>query len=436
MEAPLIGIRREDKNAWERRVALTPEAVRHLIEVDGLRVRVQPSPRRIFPDEAYVSVGAELDEDLDPCRVVFAVKEVPIERFAEGQAYMFFSHTIKGQAYNMPMLARMRERRCSLLDYERVVDEQNRRLIFFGWYAGVAGMIDTLCMVDERLRALGHDSPFRGVKPAWKYTDMAELEAAVREIGERIHRKGLPAWLSPFVCGFLGYGHVSRGAQHIWDLMPTVEIRPSELSNLDPNRRNVLYKVVYHESDLVEPRDPSKRFDLQEYYQHPGRYQSRFHEQLPYLRLVINGIYWTEAYPRFVTKAALKKLFSGRITPRLLGIGDISCDIGGSIECTTHATHSDAPFFVYDPLEDATIPGVEGFGVSVMAVDNLPCELPAEASRTFSSVLTPFVPAIARADYGAAYEEILLPPPIRTSLLLLGGELTPPYRYLESFLAR
>ena len=140
----VIGIRREDKNEWERRVPLIPADVDQLAKEHKIEFVVQPSPIRIFKNEEYHSAGATISEDLATCSAVFAVKEIPEELFQEGKTYIFFSHTIKGQEHNMPMLKKMMEKKCQLIDYEKVADDKGRRLIFFGNFAGYAGMIDTL----------------------------------------------------------------------------------------------------------------------------------------------------------------------------------------------------------------------------------------------------------------------------------------------------
>jgi len=129
---PLIGIRREDKNPWERRVPLIPTHVGELIQSHGMEIWLQPSPIRAFPDSDFVREGAKLVEDLSPCPLIFAVKEIPLQFFAAGRMYVFFSHTTKGQPLNMPMLKKMVELRCSLIDYEKIVNDDGQRLLFFG----------------------------------------------------------------------------------------------------------------------------------------------------------------------------------------------------------------------------------------------------------------------------------------------------------------
>ena len=434
----VIGIRREDKSIWERRVPLVPDDVRDLIAEHGIQVIVQPSKIRVFKDEEYTAVGAQVQEDLSPCDVIFAVKEIPPHLLLPGKTYVYFAHVIKGQPYNMPMLKRLLDLGCVLIDYERITDEKGRRLIFFGRHAGWAGMLDTLWALGKRLEWEGTPTPFASIDQAHTYPNLETARQAVREAGERIRREGLPRHLTPLVVGFAGYGNVSRGAQEIFDLLPFQEVAPMDLSVLferEPNA-HTLYKVVFKEEHMVEPIDPEGSFDLQDYYNHPERYRSRFSSYVPYLTVLVNGIYWEPKYPRLVTKAFLKELFGGPARPRLRVIGDISCDVEGAIECTVKCTEPGEPIYVYNPLTEEATDGYEGEGVVVLAVDILPSELPREASVDFSAVLRQFVPAIAQADYTVPFDELALPPEIKRAIIAYRGKLTPRYRYLEQYLER
>ncbi len=429
MVAP-IGIRLEDKSRWERRAPLIPEHVAWLIREEGIPVIVQPSPIRIFPDEEYRAAGATLSEDLSPCGVIFAVKEIPKRLLLPDKTYVFFSHTIKRQPYNMPMLARLLELGCTLIDYELVKDSAGRRLIFFGRHAGLAGMLDTLWALGQRLEIEGWTTPFSDVLQAYRYTDLAEAKAAIRSVGARLEQEGLPSGLGPLVFGFTGYGNVSRGAQEIFDLLPHTTLEPQELLQEPAGAAAApLIKVVFKEEHLVLPREPGKPFILQEYYDHPERYRGRFADYLDRLHVLVNCIYWTERYPRLVTRDQVRRLYE-RGAPRLRVIGDISCDIEGSIEITLKPTQPDAPVYVYDVDSARIRMGVEGHGPVVMAVDNLPCELPREASVDFSTALRPFVPAIARADTSVPFEQYAVPPEIKQAVIAYRGKLTPPFEYL------
>jgi len=434
-----IGIRREDKNRWERRTPLIPEHVKELIQQHSIQVYLQPSSIRIFSDEEYIQAGARIQEDLSGCPMIFAVKEIPLDFFQSGKSYVFFSHTIKGQKHNMPMLKRMLKLGCNLIDYEKVVDERGRRLIFFGRHAGLAGMIDTLWALGKRLTWERIPNPFDHIRNAYKYENLKEAKQNISLVGERIKKEGLPQQLIPLIFGITGYGNVSTGAQEILDLLPFKEVSPEKISSLveqaHPSKNHV-YKVVFKEEHMVEPVSSTHGFDLQDYYRHPERYRSRFENYLRHLTVLVNCIYWDERYPRLVTRRFLKELYREGENPRLKVIGDISCDIEGSIECTIKVTEPDNPVYVYHPLGDKATDGYEGEGVVILAVDNLPCEIPREASIDFSRALKPFIPQMVKADYSADFDRCALPPSIKKAVIVYHGELTPDYQYLRNFLSR
>jgi alpha-aminoadipic semialdehyde synthase len=433
-----IGIRREDKNKWERRSPLIPSHVRELIQEHSLEVVLQPSELRIFQDEEYKQEGALIEESLGSCPVIFAVKEIPDHFFEEEKTYVFFSHTIKGQPLNMPMLKRMVELRCTLIDYERIVDETGQRLVFFGNQAGQAGMIDTLWGLGERLESEGFETSFSFLEKAHRYESLVEAMEKIREVGWQIHEKGLDPSLVPFICGFSGYGRVSEGAQEIFDLLPVEEVSPESLHTFIQEGRystNRLYKVVLKEEHMVETIDPGHDFSLQDYYDHPEKYRGVFEAYLPDLSILVNCIYWAPQYPRLVTKKYLEQLWKSETSPRLKIIGDISCDVNGSIECTDYATEPDNPVFIYDPVEGKTSEGVKGRGVVVMAVDNLQAEISLESSLAFSRALKSLVPDIAAADYSGDLEDCLLPASVRKAMILFRGEFTPEYEYMKEFIS-
>ncbi|MCK4890388.1 MAG: hypothetical protein KAS97_10695 [Candidatus Aminicenantes bacterium] len=434
--ANTIGIRREDKNEWERRVPLTPQAVKELKDKFGIRTIVQPSDLRIFKDEEYIQAGAEINEDLSEADTIFAVKEVPISYFDEGKTYVFFSHTIKGQEYNMKLLKSMIEKKINLIDYERIVDNENRRLIFFGKYAGLAGMVETLHGIGLKLKLQGYDTPLEKIKQAFAYGSVEEAKDHISEIGREIEENGFPSELSPFVFGFAGYGNVSQGAQEIFDLLP---FKVVSADILDENYENfsadnyIFYKVILKEEDLVRRKEGE--FNLQEYYNNPELYVSRFTEYAEKLKVLVNCIYWTEKYPRLLTKDYLKEQAAITKYPNLRMIGDISCDIDGSIEITHKVTMPDNPSFTYFGHNDKYKDGVHREGVSVMAVDNLPCEFPRESSEAFSEVLLKFAAEIADADFNTDFNSLILPDPVKKALILHKGGLTEDYKYMESFIS-
>ena len=427
-----IGIRKEDKNIWEARVPLVPEQVASLV-ADGIEVLVQSSEQRAFADEQYRDVGATIVSGFPATPVLFAVKEIPTELIAPDRTYLYFAHVIKGQAHNMEMLQRLIDLDCTLIDYERIADDEGRRLIFFGRYAGLAGMIDTLWALGRRLTVEGYDSPFARIRQANDYPNLDAAKAALQQAGEALAAVELPAELTPMVFGFTGYGHVSQGAQEILDLLPHRKIEPAELIGLDQDLPG-LVKVVFAEQHMAKPIDPDGTFELQEYYQHPELYRGDFARYVPYLTVLVNCIYWTPQYPRLITRDLLHGLYGAGKTPRLRVIGDISIDIEGAVECSLDATNSGDPVYVYLPDEDRIELGIEGHGPVVLAVDNLPCELPVESSQEFGKALLPYIKAVGGADYRVPYEDLDLPSAIKRAVIVYRGRLTPDYEYLQEYL--
>ncbi len=433
--SPYVGIRREDKNKWERRVPLIPAHSKELKDHYHLQTIIQPSSIRCIPDKEYEDAGAIVQEDLSECNVIFAVKEIPKELFEQYKTYVFFSHTIKGQQYNMPMLKTMMQQHCTLIDYEKIVDENNRRLIFFGRHAGIAGMVDTLWAFGQRLQYQHHiETPFVKIKKTHQYSDLQTLKSNITNIGKLIEREGFKEKLAPFIVGFAGYGNVSNGAQEIIDLLPFVELQPRQISTaFDEPSNNCVYKVVFKEEDMATPKDPTKKFVLHDYYRHPDKYESKFHQYLPKLSILMNCIYWDKQYPRLLSNQYLKEQIHSN-NFRLHIVGDISVDINGAIQPTYKVTTPEHPVYVYNPDTDSYIDGVTGDGLTIMAVDNLPCELPKDASHSFSEVLWHFIPDIMRADYALPFKDLNLSPEIKNAVILHRGQLTPSYHYINHFL--
>ena len=185
-----LGIRREDKNKWEKRVPLIPDHIKELKEKHRINTIIQPSPIRAFPDNKYIQANATVDEELSP-NVIFAIKEIPISFFKAGKTYLFFSHTIKGQKHNIPMLKKMMDLKCNLIDYEKITNETGRRLIFFGRYAGIAGMIDTLWAFGQRLKLKGINSSLSDIKQTIEYQDLEHAKQHIAQIGNKIREEGL-----------------------------------------------------------------------------------------------------------------------------------------------------------------------------------------------------------------------------------------------------
>ena len=202
----------------------------------GLKVIVESSDKRVFTDAEFKKANIEVKKDMKECPVIFGIKEIPVEKIEDEKTYVFFSHVIKGQPHNMPMLKKLIEKKCSLIDYEKIADEAGRRLVFFGKYAGMAGMINSLWAFGQRLRSTKHDTlnavtdnPFLKLKQSHKYTSLVEAKKDISEIGHYIAKEGLPDELVPMVIGFTGAGNVATGAQELCGLLPVMETLLEEL---------------------------------------------------------------------------------------------------------------------------------------------------------------------------------------------------------------
>jgi len=433
-----LGIRHEDKYVMELRAPLTPRHVEHLVKHKKLDIVVQSSGKRVFKDDEYIQAGALIQKDLNECSVIFGVKEMPLEFFEPEKTYVFFAHVIKGQPHNMPMLKRMMELKCNLIDYEKVVDEQGKRLIFFGRYAGMAGMINALWSWGQRLTKLGFQSRFEKIRQAHHYHSLQEAKDDISSVGQLIAENGILSEWRPLVIGFTGYGNVSQGAQEVASFLPLKEISPAKLLHLKDRKKlpdNLIYKVVFKEEDMYRHRDHSKPFDLSDYYANPQDYESQFEKYIPHLSMLVNCVYWDQRYPRLVTKDYLERLFA-EDRPKLIVIGDISCDVNGSVECMEKPTTIEDPVFVYNPIARSIEMGFGGKGVLVMAVDILPAELPRDASNGFGDVLVNFAKPIIDADFDADFDDLDLPKSIKKGLILHRGELTRDFEYIRQYLDR
>jgi len=427
MHMRTIAIRREDKNKWETRTPLSPADALTLSRRSGISIKIQPSDIRTYSNKEYEEANVPISESTMGASLVLAVKEVPVDLLVKNGRYLYFSHTAKGQAYNMPMLDRLMKLGCTLLDYELITDDAGKRLIFFSSFAGYAGMIDSLHAFGKRLMAEGVTSPFADVKMTYEYTGLKEAESAIAALGLLISEGGIPTSVGPLVIGFTGYGHVSQGAQHIARLLPHEYIKPEELAGYfkdNEARLDCVYLVVFEERHMFEANEADGPFDLQSYLKEPGRYHSVFSNYLDSLSIIVNGIFWTTDYPRLITREILRTLFAAQVEPpKLRVLGDITCDIDGSFETTYKSTSPSNPCYIWNPGDQSFNDGYEGTGIVTMAVDNLPCELSKEASDHFSSMLLPLLYKAKDADFALDIESIGLPPELQRAIIMHKGKL-------------
>nr|XP_018667627.1 alpha-aminoadipic semialdehyde synthase, mitochondrial [Ciona intestinalis] len=451
--APIVAIRREDNVVWERRAPLAPSHVRKLVH-DGIKVLVQPANKRAFPVQEYVSVGATIQEDLSEASVILGVKQVPVDCLQADKTYIFFSHTIKAQDENMPMLDAILERNIRLIDYEMMAEANGMRVVAFGQYAGSAGMINILHGMGLRLLALGHHTPLMHIGIAHNYRTSGQAIQAVRDAGYEISLGRLPESIGPLTFVFTGTGNVSQGAQEVFKELPHVYVEPHELKNVAQHGdASVVYGCIVDMHDHLR-RKSDGGFDMQEYFNKPQLYESVFAKEIaPYASCIMNGIFWRPQDPRLLTTpdAALLQdtTTSPKISPlvrrsnvssegcprlphRLIAIGDVSADPGGSVEFMKNCTSIDAPFVVYDGINNETQQGVKGPGILICSVDNLPAQLPRESTQFFGDQLFPYMKDIAHNVATSNYEDIhSMSPVVKNAIIASNGKLTPKFEYIQ-----
>jgi alpha-aminoadipic semialdehyde synthase len=439
----IIGVRREDKNVWERRVPLTPKHVEQLLQHGVVKkVIVQPSTIRCYDDRAFAEAGAEIKEDLSEAATICAVKEVPGQLLIPERSYMFFSHTIKAQSYNMPLLDTILQKNVRLFDYERIVNADGR-MVKFGPYAGFAGMIDTLHALGLALLTRGYATPFLHLSMSKEYSSLDVARADLREIGEQIRKRGLPSECCPLTIAITGAGSVSNAAQQILHLLPCKYVEVEDLPKIWNQRtkdHHHVYVVVVRSKDMVVPIDPAGRFSSKDYYQNPNNYKPIFHEKVaPYIRCLVNGMYWEPRFPRLLTTTQARELAKDNRFP-LLALGEITCDVGGSIEFFVKATTIQNPFYVYDIQTDAVMEmhQFDGKGVIILGVDHIPAEFPKESSTDFGDGLVPLIERVAVSDGSASLDQQSeqMGPEIFNSMITCKGQLTPNFKYIETLRAQ
>jgi len=436
----VIGIRKEDKSKWERRASITPKTVAKLLqEFPYLKFIVQPSENRIFKDSEYQKAGAIISEDLSECSTIFGVKEVPIASLIPNKTYVYFSHVIKAQEYNMPTLDEILQKKIRLIDYEKITDEAGRRLVAFGKFAGNAGAIDFLAGLGRYFLNLGYSTPFLNASYAYTYKHLEKGKEMLQDVGELVENQGIPKSFAPLVFAITGSGRCAEGVLEILKCLPIKVVDPDDLSSLindkdNPDHLSWIYVTHITAEHMVKPIDPNKEFSKQEYYSSPERYTPNFHEKyLPYISVIFHCMYWEQKFPRLITSEQIRELALSK-NLRLMGICDITCDLEGSIEFLKFFTTIDEPFFLYNPSTGETSRNVTVRSTDILyqAVDYLPTELAYDSSTYFSEKLYSFIPNIAMSDITKPIEEQNLVPEIQRAMITWNGQLTKSFEYIQA----
>lgn len=441
-----IGILRECKNKWERRVAITPNEVKKIIAM-GIKVIVQSSTLRCYSDDQFIDAGATIQEDMSPASVIFGVKEVPIPDLIANKTYFFFSHTIKAQSYNMGLLDKLLELNIRMVDYECIREpkrpgEVPQRLVAFGRYAGIAGAFDFLRGIGEYLLERKFQTPFVYFGSSYMYGSYLDMQVTLSKISRDILIAGLPRSQCPMVFAVTGNGRVAEGSMEVLTQLPHVKVDPKDLHAFcaDPaNKKNNKQIVIcqFLTQDMVKRMD-GKPYEKQDYRNNPHEYTDTFHSYLDCVSWLVNCIYWEAKYPRVLSRDALKKAVAAGKS-KLMGVTDISADYEGSVEFTSRFTSIEEPFLLYDPLTMTFKEKIAEFSkdeILFHSVDHLPAEMPKEASDHFGSKLMPFIKQVVNADFNTPWDQVKdLPEEIYNAVIAANGQLTPSYKYIANLRA-
>ncbi|PNF15025.1 Alpha-aminoadipic semialdehyde synthase, mitochondrial [Cryptotermes secundus] len=444
VEGRVIAIRREDQSVWERRAPLAPSNVRRLARA-GVKVIVQPSNRRAYPMQTYAAAGAVIQEDISEASVIFGVKQVPVDLLIPNKTYCLFSHTIKAQDANMPLLDAILEKNIRLIDYEKLMDERGQRVVAFGKYAGLAGMVNILHGLGLRLLALGHHTPFMHIGPAHNYRNSSMARQAIRDAGYEIALGMMPKSIGPLTFVFTGSGNVSQGGQEVFQELPHEYVPPDMLRKVaEHGSHTKIYGCEVRRRHYLE-RKEGGGFDSEEFEKFPSRYISTFSKKIaPYASVIINGIYWAVDSPKLLTIPDAKTLLRPANTPwlpssvgspalphRMLAICDISADPGGSVEFMNECTTIDTPFCLYDADRNKDTKSFKGPGVLVCSIDNMPTQLPRESTDFFGDLLYPYAFDILQSDATQPLEKHNFSPSVAGAIIASNGKLTPNFQYIQ-----
>jgi alanine dehydrogenase len=394
-----FGIIKERKNPPDRRVVFSPSELAKLKQLyHEATVEVESSDIRIFPDIEYKTMGITVTDDVSDCDVLFGVKEVPVENLISDKAYFFFSHTIKKQPYNQKLLKAVLEKNIDLYDHETIVDSHNRRLIGFGKYAGMVG-------VYNGIRAFG-------IKFELFRLPKAETLSGKEALIAHLKRITLP----PLKFVITGTGKVGSGAQEILKAIKVKEI------TVDNYLTKNYTQPVYVQLDALEynKRIDGQVLDFVDFTSHPEAYVSDFEKFTKVTDIYIAGHFYANGAPMILTQEMLNAKDC-----KIRVVADISCDVNGPIACTLRSSTIAEPIYGYWPGENKEVDVFHPAAIVVMSVDNLPCEIPKDASEGFGEqFMEHVIPAFFNGDKDGILER---------AKITEKGKLTPKFSYLQDY---
>lgn len=395
----LIGILRETKTPSDRRVPLTPLQCREIMDTwPEIKILYQPDGYRAFTDTEYENAGVQASNDLSDCDILMGVKEVAVNTLIPGKKYMFFSHTAKKQPHNRELLKAVLLKNIHLIDYEYLTTEKNTRVVAFGKWAGIVGAYNAL-------RAYGIRFKRYNLKPAWQCRDRKEMLEQLKGVD-----------INQYRILITGGGRVAQGAMETLTQAGIARLSPEDFMRVKP------VAAVYSQIDPWHyvKRIDGQPFDLDHFFNFPEEYETTF---LPYTLVADMWIachFWDPRSPVFLTPYDMK-----RDEFRIRIVADVSCDVNGPIPSTLRASTIQQPFYGYDPQLERETEAFHKDAITIMAVDNLPGELPRDASEDFGSRL---ISEVLPALLGEADSRI-----IEKASIAREGKLTERFRYLEDY---
>lgn len=394
-----IGIIREEKIPIDTRVALIPA---HAIALKNIfsevEVVAQQSPNRCFSDEEYRQQNIPVVNNVDDCDVLIGVKEVPVQNLIPNKTYFFFSHTIKKQPYNRKLLQVVVAKNITLIDYECITDNKGDRVIAFGRFAGIVG-------AHNGLMAYGKRTGLFNFPRAYDFKNLNKLYEFYKSVQ-------LPA----IKIVVTGGGRVAKGSLEVLEQLKIKRVSKNEFVN---NQFSEAVYVQLDSEDLYFRKDGSPQ-PISDYYQNPELYECRFQPFYKTADIMMNAIFWNPKSPRFFTKAEMKQPDF-----KIKTIADISCDINGSVPATLRATTIAEPVMGYNPETEREETPYQNHVIDIMSIDNLPNELPKDASEAFSEKMLQIVIPELLKNKSVMIEQ---------ATIAKNGKLTRKYEYLQDFL--
>ena len=396
-----FGIIKERKNPPDRRVVFSPRKLQEFKEqFPSAEIVVESSDIRVFSDEAYGNAGFEIVNNISDCDVLLGVKEVPLDALIPNKKYFFFSHTIKKQPYNRKLLKGMLEKNIEMYDHETIIKENGARLIGFGRYAGLVGAYNGF-------RALGLREELFNLPKVETLVDLNEVKAEL----DKITLPNIKILLT-------GTGKVAKGAKEILDYLKIKQISDALYLTAD------FSEPVYCVADVMEynKRKDGKVGDKYAFYNDPSGYESNF---MPYAKVTdffIAGHFYGDGAPYLFSKEDAK-----HNDFKIKYVADVSCDIDGPVACTIRPSTIADPIYGYNPETGLEIDFRDKKAITVMAVDNLPCELPKDASEGFGEM---FLEHVIPSFYNNDKDGVLT----RAKMTSNDGKLTERYSYLQDYI--